>query len=121
MNTETKDDCKQQLRDHVLSIVTAIEGGYVCDDPSMYDDQYEEGDIISASDYLSNVLDIEYYANSKKEYLGANILVAFGGPNIWIDTKKQKVIGAWWGDYFEMSYSNDAMDIDGFCSELWGC
>lgn len=120
-----KDEAKEQLRSSVESIVKAIEEGYACEDPSMYDGQYEEGDIINACDYLQDALDIEYRVGTgdkgKLEYRSAKILVAFGGPNIWIDTGAQKVIGAWWGDYFEMSYDKDAMGIDDFCRELFEC
>jgi len=75
----------------------------------------------SAFDYLSDVLDIEYIVNSKKEYLGARILVAFGGPNIWINTRTKQVEGYWWGDSSILSYENDAMDLDSALSELYNC
>mgnify|MGYP001793188905 CR=1 FL=1 len=75
---------------------------------------------MSGFDYLQDILDIEYRVGSDREYRSAEILVAFGGPNIWIDTKTQTVKGAWWGDHAEASYT-DEMGLDGACEELFNC
>jgi hypothetical protein len=67
-------------------------------------DEWNEGRDIenegefSAFEYLEDALDIEYIVSSKKEFLGARVLVAFGGPNIWINTRTNTVEGHWWGD-----------------------
>jgi hypothetical protein len=88
----------------------------------LYDEgQYEAGDIISGMDYISDVLDINWVLNSDRSYRGARLLVAFGGPNIYIDTVKNTVEGYWWGDSYTDSYTVDAMDIDGQCQELYEC
>jgi len=52
---------------------------------------------------------------------GFAILVAFGGPNIWINTKDKQVEGFWWGDNFTLSYNNDEMGIHDCLIELIGC
>jgi hypothetical protein len=109
------------VKSHVLSIVKTIENGYKSEGLDYYDGQYEEGEIIGGLDYLMDALDIQYIVNGESEYLGARVLVAFGGPNIWIDTSRQLVEGYWWGDSFTASYNNDEMDIDGALSELWEC
>ena len=109
------------VKSHVLSIVNTIENGYKSEGLDYYDGLYEEGEIIGGFDYLSDVLDIQYIVTIDGEYLGARVLVAFGGPNIWIDTSRQLVEGHWWGDSFTASYSDDAMDIDGTLHELWEC
>lgn len=92
----------------------------------------EEGDLIlggeevtcvgpmSGFDYLSDVLDIEYRVGSDREYRSAELLVTFGGPNIWIDTKRNMVVGAWWGDHYEAPY-RDEMGLDDACEELFNC
>jgi hypothetical protein len=120
MNIAEKTE--DRLRDHVAEIVKTIEEGYKAESNDDYDGQYEKGDVISAYDYLSDILDIEYYLSSDRETcLGARILVAFGGPNIWIDTRKGLVEGYWWGDSCVMSYYVDAMNIDDTVIELWSC
>jgi len=114
------------ISDQVLSITNDLEQGITITqqdiDEGRYDEgQYEAGDILSAWDYLSDALDIEYTVNGAKEYRGASILVAFGGPNITINTRKQQVEAHWWGESCVMSYFTDAMDISGTCEELFDC
>ena len=52
---------------------------------------------------------------------GFAILVTFGGPNIWINTKDRQVEGYWWGDNFTLPYNNDEMGIHDCEIELIGC
>ena len=74
----------------------------------------------SAFDYLEDALDIEYIVNSKGEYLGARVLVAFGGPNIWVNTRTKTVEGHWWGDSAYTSFT-DGIGLDDALGELWAC
>jgi hypothetical protein len=76
-----------------------------------------EGD---AFDWLSDALDIEYIVNSKKEYLGARVLVAFGGPNIWVNTRTKEVEGYWWSDSAKASFE-DNLGIDDALESLYNC
>ncbi len=102
--------------------------GWIWDDESeCYRD--EDGDEVpdnawrdmSGFDYLTDgVLDVEFRVGSDREYRSAEILVALGGPNIWIDTKSTMVKGAWWGDYFEYPYT-DNIGLDEACEEWFNC
>jgi len=117
---------KQQLNDNVLTIVNAIEQGIEVTqddiDSGYYDEgQYEAGDIISGFDYLADVLDITWILFSDKTYKGAEVLVGFGGPNLWIDTVHNTVHGTWGGDKVSMSYHDDVMGIDEALEELFNC
>lgn len=103
-----------KIKDHVLTIIKNIENGFP-------DELGQDDQPFSAFDYLQDVLDIEWIINRDKEYLGARVLVAFGGPNIWINTRTKQVEGYWWGDSCIMSYSDDVMDLDGALSELYNC
>jgi hypothetical protein len=105
---------ENRLRSHVQQIVHNIENGFP-------DELGQDDQPFSAFDYLQDVLDIEYVVSSKKEYLGARVLVAFGGPNIWINTRTKQVEGYWWGDKCIMSYDDDAMGLDDALSELFNC
>lgn len=80
-----------------------------------------QGVEISAYDYLQDALDIEYTVNSKGEYIGARVLVAFGGPNIWINTRTRTVEGYSWGDKVFAQYAGDAIGLDDALEELWNC
>ncbi len=79
-----------------------------------------DGEEISVFDYLQDVLEIEYIVNSKKDYLGARILVAFGGPNIWINTRTNTVEGFWWGDSAFFSFQ-DNIGLDDALEEIYSC
>jgi len=105
------------LKSHVQSIA---------DNLTNPPDEWNEGRDVdsegefSAFDYLQDALDIEYIVNGKGEYLGARVLVAFGGPNIWINTRTGTVEGAWWADRAEASFK-DNIGLDDALSELWAC
>ena len=72
-------------------------------------------------DYLEDVLDIQYIVSSEKKYLGARVLVAFGGPNIWINTQKQMIEGYWSSDSEFVYYSKDNLDLDSTLEEIYNC
>jgi hypothetical protein len=103
-----------QLLDHVKSIAEGI-----TNPPGPTVDEYGEtkGD---AFDWLSDVLDIEYTVSGKKEYLGARVLVAFGGPNIWVNTRTKTVEGYWWGDSASAPFE-DNLGLDDALNELFNC
>ena len=115
----------KDLKEQVLNIKETIESGITYADAGMEIDAeangYDLTDVINGFDYLQDVLDIQYIVDSQEEYLGARILVAFGGPNIWIDTLNQRIEGAWWQDKFDAYYDDDAMAIDDALRELWAC
>jgi hypothetical protein len=102
------------LKNHVQSIADTLTSGF--DLSTMNDD----GEYTTAFDYLQDALDIEYIVNGKGEYLGARVLVAFGGPNIWVNTRTGTVEGAWWSDRAEASFT-DNIGLDDALSELWAC
>jgi hypothetical protein len=82
----------------------------------------EHGDIEGdAFSWLQDALDIEWIVSSdKKTLLGARVLVAFGGPNIWVDTRRMIVEGHWWGDYAEAKFE-DNLGIADALNELYNC
>ena len=44
--------------------------------------------VMSAYDYLGDVLEIEYTFNSERKFLGAIIAITLGGPSAYIDTRR---------------------------------
>lgn len=106
------------LKNHVQSIADNLTN------PPMQEwnegrDVENEGEF-SAYDYLQDALDIEYIVNGKGEYLGARILVAFGGPNILVNTRTHTVEGAWWSERADASFT-DNLGLDEALEELWNC
>ena len=73
--------------------------------------------------YLSSnqIMDINYVLDSNLDYVGSQLLVAFGGPNIWIDTQHQQVRGYWWGDNVIKDYYEDSIYLDDHIKELYEC
>ena len=75
---------------------------------------------ISGFDYLRDALDIEYIIGGDGEYRGARVLVAFGGPNIWVDTRHNRVDVHWWMESASVGFV-DNIGLDDALPELWEC
>ena len=106
------------LKNHVQSIADNITNP-PWDEWNKDRDVESEGEF-SAFDYLQDALDIEYIVNNRGEYLGARVLVAFGGPNIWVNTRTGTVEGHWWADKAFASFT-DNLGLDEALEELWNC
>ena len=106
------------LRDMVNHIADQLTNGFG-EDLSEGRDIENEGEF-SAYDYLSDVLDINWILNNDRTYKGARVLVAFGGPNVWIDTNLGQVEGYWRGDSFIKSFS-DNVGLDDALEDLFNC
>lgn len=102
------------LSQHVASIARTLSEGFPEDETNV------DGEPMSAFDYLSDAMDIEYIVDRKGECVGARILVAFGGPNIWVDTRRGMVDGYWWGESVSEPFT-DSIGLDDALSELWAC
>jgi hypothetical protein len=102
------------LKEHVQSIADSL-----TNPPEPVENEYgdTEGDVY---DYLKDALDIEYIVSSKKEYLGARVLIAFGGPNIWINTRTKTVEGYWWADSAHARFV-DNLGLDDALAEIYAC
>ena len=73
----------------------------------------------SAADWMEETYDIRYLVDSEKRYLGAEILVAGGGPTIWVDTFREQVTG-WWGTDRVQWYFQDNLGLNDYCEEMYG-
>jgi hypothetical protein len=116
--SEAEREDANRLQNHVQSIAANLTNP-PWDELNEGRDVDSEGEF-SAFDYLQDALDIEYIVNRKGEYLGARVLVAFGGPNIWVNTRTKTVEGHWWGDSATASFT-DNLGLDDALSELWNC
>lgn len=101
------------LQNNVDSIAAMLTNGF--DEESNHD-----GEEFTVYDYLSDVLDIQYIVTGKSEFIGARVLVAFGGPNIWIDTTRNIVEGYWWSDKATAGFSDNVGLVEAL-EELWNC
>ena len=71
---------------------------------------------ITASDWMEGTYDIRYYVDRDKSYLGAEIMVAGGGPTIWVNTYTREVEGYWGGDRVTVPFA-DNLGLDDYCEE----
>ena len=98
-----EDSCKIQLRDQCKHIANSITSG--------------EGDVAK---WMEGVYDIEWITYQDKTYKGARLMVAGGGPNIWVNLQRKVVQGYWWGDYCE-HYFYDNIGLDEYIEEIFDC
>tara|TARA_R100000742_G_C4237558_1_gene57879 strand:- start:166 stop:501 length:336 start_codon:yes stop_codon:yes gene_type:complete len=93
---------KDELKEMVLNTIKEIE-----ELPDTYQSEEEE----VRNRFFDDILSITYYSwfddKGKQVYTGCDLLVAFGGPNISIDTKYNLVSGYWGSDKVEFSFDDD--------------
>ena len=104
MSAVKQETCEEQLRRMVRNVADEITEGK--ENPSRW---------LERCGY-----DIRYLVSSDKSFLGSEILVAGGGPTIWVNTYTGYVEGYWGGDKVLEPF-RDELDLDGYCEELYGC
>tara|TARA_R100000149_G_C5737506_1_gene53225 strand:- start:52 stop:399 length:348 start_codon:yes stop_codon:yes gene_type:complete len=102
------ETCEGQLRRMCKDIAEEITAG-----------NPEGKDSKTASAWMEDTYDIRYYVDRDKSYLGAEILVAGGGPTIWVNTYTKYVEGYWGGDKVLEPFW-DRLGLDDYCEELYG-
>lgn len=77
---------------------------------------------LSISDYLDDILDIDFTVNRYKEYQSCSICIGWGGPNIYIDTD-DAYIKLYWGstrEQYPIRYETRD-EIDEWAEEYFNC
>ena len=67
---------------------------------------YNEGTI---AEYINDCLEIEYTMNLSGELRGVKILVVFGGPNVYVNTRTAKIEGYDNGEHLEINLDFDVL------------
>jgi hypothetical protein len=114
------DNLAQEYADSMWRAITDdLENGTVFGIREEDDAYGDAGEELTAYDYLQDALDIRYTVNAQREYLGARVLVAYGGPNVWIDTNTN-ALEVYWGNtatrYLRSEFINA---LDEALEELW--
>lgn len=105
-------DTQKMLEEHVKDIAEVL--NKLSDSYFYWDIDTEEPDDNSDSNYFDDIYNLTCYLNMfDKSIDGYRIMVACGGPNIYVDTKAMKVEGFWGGDeaYYPITYDT-AKNID---------
>ena len=98
------ETCEEQLRRMCKDIANGISNP-------------EEGE--TASSWMEGVYDIRYIVDREKRYYSAELLVAGGGPTIWVSLNEMEVQGYWGGDRVRVPFS-DNLGLDDYCEEMYG-
>ena len=124
MKTAIKETTQDRLEDHCRRIAESITNGLKDCEPDEFERWHEEGQpddfTPTGYDYLDDVLDIMYIVGSDGTYYGAEIMVTFGGPNIYVETRDNTVRGYWGGDKAQWGFL-DEIGLDEACFELYHC
>ena len=104
MTAIKKETCGEKLRRMCRSIAMDI----------------TEGDGTCASEFVDTTYDIRYLVDHEKKYLGAQLMVAGGGPTIWVNTWTSEVEGYWGGDKCT-HYFQDNIGLDDYNEEMYSC
>lgn len=84
-----------------------------------------EGDVypVDILEWLGDdVYDVEYTVGSEKDYRSVRIMVACGGPDIYLNTRTKDVELYWWSESARYPMSKDVIDyIDSVFEEMFAC
>ena len=70
--------------------------------------------------YMEDVYDIEWITFQDGTFKGARLLVAGGGPTIWVNVKTDEVEGYWAGDHCTEPFQ-DNIGLRAYLEELHAC
>ena len=94
------ETCEEQLRRMCKDIAEEITSGK--QDPAIW---------------MYDVYDVEWITHNDKTYKAARLLVAGGGPSIWVNLQTNTVDGYWWGDTCKCPFA-DNIGLDDYLEEL---
>ena len=115
MSTVRKSEtCGEQLRRMCKNIADGISSPEMITDEETGEKRQE-----SAGDWMEDVYDIRYIVDREKRYLGAELLVAGGGPTVWVNLNTKEVEGYWGGDRVTYPFY-DNIGLDDYLEEMYG-
>ena len=81
-------------------------------------DEDDEGTL--ATRFMEGVYDIRYIVDREKRYYSAELLVAGGGPTIWVNLNTKEDEGYWGGDRVTEPFIEN-IGLDDYLEELYAC
>ena len=99
------ETCEEQLR----RMCRDIADGITDPDKEYWNDTHK---------WMEDVYDIRYIVDREKRYYSAELLVAGGGPTIWVNLNTKEVEGYWGGDRVNVPFS-DNLGLDDYCEEMY--
>ncbi len=75
---------------------------------------------LSVYDWLDDALDVNYVVSSNGHYMHGLVMVAYGGPSIYVNTRSCEVELYWWADRANYPITRAACDeLDAALEELF--
>ena len=105
------ETCEEQLRRMCKDIAQEITDGLKIDDTSGTG---------TVTEWMEGVYDIRYIVDREKRYYSAELMVAGGGPTIWVNLNSKEVEGYWGSDRVTVPFT-DNLGLDEYCEEMYGC
>ena len=100
------ETCGQQLRRMCKNIAEEISK------------DSHDGEIDGASRFMEDVYDIRYIVDREKRYFSAELMVAGGGPTIWVNLNTKEVEGYWGCDRVTVPFI-DELGLDDYLEEMY--
>ena len=73
-------------------------------------------------EWLGDVYDVEYAVGGDKTYRSVRLMIACGGPNIYLNTRTEDVELDWWNESASYPMSSDVVNmIDSTYEDLFEC
>ena len=107
------ETCEEQLRRMCKDIADSITNPKVYDTADSWIDNAQNS-------FMEGVYDIEWITHQDKTYKAARLLVAGGGPNIWVNLQTNTVDGYWGTDKCSWGFV-DNIGLDEYLEELHAC
>ena len=112
------ETCEEQLRRMCKSVADSITN------PKEITAKEGFGELVkrteTAHDWMEGTYDIRYIVDREKRYYSAEMLVAGGGPTIWVSLNEMEVQGYWGADRVNEPFI-DNLGLDDYCEEMYGC
>ena len=106
------ETCEEQLRRMCKNIADSITNPV---------DNSEHGEDASVASWIvDSVYDIEWITHQDHSYKAARLLVAGGGPNIWVNLQDMNVEGYWGSDKCIHGFV-DEIGLDDYLEDLHAC
>jgi hypothetical protein len=109
------ETCEEQLVRMCKNIAESISSP----NPKFIGPEDEEPREETAHDWMEGVYDIRYIVDREKRYYSAELLVAGGGPTIWVSLNEMEVQGYWGADRVRVPFA-DNLGLDDYCEEMYG-
>ena len=104
------ETCNEQLERMVKSYAESISD-------ELKKDDMETLEVSPAADFMDHVYDIEWITHQNHSYKAARLLVAGGGPNIWVNLQTNTVDGYWGSDNRSWGFV-DNIGLDEYLQEI---